>query len=250
MESSRPYNAVAFNISKAELEVDSKEAAGKLHTDLAKLSKADQVAWSLIKTSVRPASDGGLLIPPGGSVTSSSSSPLTVSISSNLAATGEELLTTAPDALDCVKSTKDLWSQFQNTKDLSWQAVLNDIMNGPGSCYSLVAKDAPDIIPPVTRPGASGGQDPGDVIETVLKDVPDPVEASKEATAAKAAGAAAAAKAGAADGGADEGAALAGRSTVTAAEAAGGVDVAEAASSGIWSEALGVVADALPFALF
>ncbi|MFD0633862.1 hypothetical protein ACFQ9X_22190 [Catenulispora yoronensis] len=64
MESSRPYNAVAFNISKAELEVDSKEAAGKLHTDLAKLSKADQVAWSLIKTSVRPASDGGLLIPP------------------------------------------------------------------------------------------------------------------------------------------------------------------------------------------
>ncbi|MFD0633861.1 hypothetical protein ACFQ9X_22185 [Catenulispora yoronensis] len=79
-----------------------------------------------------------------------------MSISSNLAATGEELLTTAPDALDCVKSTKDLWSQFQNTKDLSWQAVLNDIMNGPGSCYSLVAKDAPDIIPrsPVPEPAA------------------------------------------------------------------------------------------------
>lgn len=53
---------------------------------------------------------------------------------------GNKVLQNLPDAMECVNSTNDLWSQFSSSQQTSWSDVLKSVMSGYPSCRTLVDK--------------------------------------------------------------------------------------------------------------
>lgn len=180
------HDGVLTNLSGAVLEIEPGAGDHSLHVDLPSTTKAAS-AWLLLKGSLSPAQNGGVLVPPGASATATSSAPFGANVAVNLVDTGKDMLTTSllnllqdkypenkvleklPDVRDCVNSTTGLWSQFTGSNQPSWPDVLNNVLAGYPACRSLVkqAGGEPDATA-LPLPSDAVGQAPtaGDPVPT------------------------------------------------------------------------------------